>query len=81
MRSAVGPSEFSPGATWVDVTSMKDLVCLECRSSISFASASIVASCTLCGADLDLSGAAPVEVELAAAGEARDDYIGQFGGD
>jgi ribosomal protein S27E len=52
---------------------MKDLVCPECGSSISFASASVVASCTLCGADLDLSSAEPVKVELAPAGEVRGD--------
>src|SRR6476620_7671801 len=36
------------------VTRMKDLICPECNASISFASASVVACCTLCGADLDL---------------------------
>ena len=46
---------------------MRDLVCPECSSSISFASASMVASCTLCGADLDLSSADQVEVDVAPA--------------
>jgi hypothetical protein len=64
---------FSPDGAQVDVTRMKDLVCPECSSSISFASASMVASCTLCGADLDLSCAEPVEVELAPASEVRED--------
>jgi hypothetical protein len=64
---------LSLGAVWVDVTRMKDLVCPECSSSISFASASLVASCTLCGADLDLSCAEPAEVELAPAGHIRED--------
>lgn len=52
---------------------MKDLVCPECNASISFASASMVASCTLCGADLDLSGAEPVEAQVAPAGQASGD--------
>ena len=55
------------------VTRMKDVVCQECSSSISFASASVVASCTLCGADLDLSSAEPVEVAVSAADEVRRD--------
>jgi len=50
---------------------MEDLVCPECNASISFASSLIVASCTLCGADLDLSSCEPVAVELAPAGEVR----------
>jgi ribosomal protein S27E len=50
-----------------------DLVCPECNASISFASASIVASCTLCGADLDLPSAEPVEVQIAPAGQASGD--------
>jgi hypothetical protein len=52
---------------------MKDLVCPECNASISCASASMVASCTLCGADLDLSGATPVEMHVAPAGQVSGD--------
>jgi uncharacterized protein with PIN domain len=52
---------------------MKDLVCPECSASISFASASMVASCTLCGADLDLPSAEPVEAQVAPAGQVCGD--------
>jgi ribosomal protein S27E len=52
---------------------MEDVVCPECNASISFASASMVASCTLCGADLDLPRAGPVEVQPAPAGQVSGD--------
>jgi hypothetical protein len=56
-----------------------DLVCPECSSSISLASASMVASCTLCGADLDLSSAGPAEAELAPAGKDRGTEVRRLG--
>ncbi len=52
---------------------MKDLICPECSASISFASAAMVASCTLRGADLDLSSVEPDEVQVASAGLAGGD--------
>jgi hypothetical protein len=55
------------------LTLVKDLVCPECSSSISFASASLVASCTMCGADLDLSNAEPAAVALTTSGDDMDD--------
>jgi len=48
---------------------MKDLICPECNASISFASASVVACCTLCGADLDLPSAELSEVSGALGAE------------
>lgn len=47
------------------VTRVEDLVCPECNANISFASASMVASCTLCGADLEVLSVEPSEGSVA----------------